>query len=107
MSERRVEGMTSDEKSYWAILTLIENLTDSSQLRMQLAYNLFKGLSSECLREEAWSDLMKEIEGVMADHVESIGDTLDNATDPNHPDFDSEFNKELRNIRPEWFAEDN
>ena len=32
--------------------------------------------------------------------LESLGDTLDNATDPNHPDFDPEFNKEIRNLSP-------
>lgn len=63
---------------------------------MGIAFNLFRGLSSECLCEESWKELMAEIETVMAVHAEHICDTLDNATDPNHPDFDPEFSKEIR-----------
>ena len=44
MSERKMEKMTSDEKSYWAILTLIENLTGSPQLRMQTRLQLVQGI---------------------------------------------------------------
>ena len=28
---------------------------------------------------------------------------LERYTDPNHPEYDAEFDKEIRRLRPDWF----
>jgi hypothetical protein len=33
-----------------------------------------------------------------------IGVELERYTDPNHPEFDPEFNKKIRELRPDWFS---
>lgn len=34
-----------------------------------------------------------------------LGAALDCYTDPNHPEFDPDFNEKIRKIRPDWFGD--
>ena len=37
---------------------------------------------------------------------ESLAQTLFESTTPGHPNFDPAFNREIRELRPDWFSED-
>ena len=35
--------------------------------------------------------------------IDDLGADLENFTDPNHPEYDPEFDAEIRKTRPDWF----
>jgi hypothetical protein len=35
-----------------------------------------------------------------------LAEALAHFTDPNHPDYDPEFDKEIRRLRPDWFKDE-
>ena len=37
---------------------------------------------------------------------EELGDALRRYTDPNDPEYDPKFDKEIRKLRPDWFDDD-
>ena len=37
------------------------------------------------------------------DHENQLAITLENLTNPNHADYDADFDKEIRAMRPDWF----
>jgi hypothetical protein len=38
------------------------------------------------------------------DDEHELAVSLDNYTDPNHPEYDAEFDAKIRELRPDWFA---
>ena len=37
---------------------------------------------------------------------QELAQALENYTNPNHPEYDAEFDKKIRSIRPDWFIEE-
>mgnify|MGYP003580000454 CR=1 FL=1 len=37
--------------------------------------------------------------------TQELAEALDNYTDPTHPEYDAEFDKQIRTLRPDWFTE--
>ena len=36
-----------------------------------------------------------------------LAEALEAYTDPDHPEFDPEFDAEIRSLRPDWFEDEN
>jgi len=39
------------------------------------------------------------------EELSDLGEALESYTDPNSPDYDPEFDKQIRESRPDWFAD--
>ena len=41
-----------------------------------------------------------------SERMNELAEALDNYTDPNHPEYDPEFDREIRRLRPDWFIDE-
>jgi hypothetical protein len=65
--------------------------------------------------EEGWIADDRDVDQIYDEDVEfplpepdaddDLGAALDRYTDPNHPEFDPEFTKDIKELRPDWFAD--
>jgi len=61
----------------------------------------------DCVLELAKSGAVrKQLEGLhgVDPSSDDLGEALKRYTDPNDPEFDPEFNKKIRRLRPDWFS---
>jgi hypothetical protein len=54
--------------------------------------------------QDGWcGDFKRRSEKLSLDELAELGETLDRYTDPNDPEYDAEFDKKIRALRPDWF----